>query len=293
MDILKLLREGRIRHLTQLDPEKEDKNTPQLLELVGKSGTDGIIIAGSTNVNSKNLLKLLYDCKSINLPKIVAPSSPEMVPPEVCKKILPCYTSEPLADYMLIYDVINAEDPYFITGKHKEWYKMFYNAGIEPPSRSCCEEMAYIPCSHYGTLLKVVRIEPDFRKNNVVGLMMVGARRHPIVYLETTGLDERLVGIKVSEYIREGRRFTSLSGFKDLIIISGGGIRSKEEAGERLEAGTNTINVGDPIYYEDQPYGHAIYLATIRGAKPEIREEYHEKLYKDIYRIDLPKLIAV
>jgi|GEM_PF-6959483 geranylgeranylglyceryl phosphate synthase family protein len=287
MDILRFLRKGRV-HLTQLDPEKEEKNTPQLLEMISNSGTDGIIIAGSTNVNSENLLKLLYDCKRIDLPKIVAPSSPEMVPPEVCKKILPCYTSEPLADYMLVYDVINAEDPAFITGKHKEWYKMFYNAGIEPPSRSCCEEMAYIPCSHSGTVIKVVPIDPDFRTDNIVGLMMVGARRHPIVYLETTGLDVKLTGIKVSEYVREGRKFTSLSGFKDLIIISGGGIRSEEEARERLEAGANAINVGDPLYFDDQPYGHAIYLSTIRGAKPEIRKEYHEKLYEEIYHMKLP-----
>jgi geranylgeranylglyceryl phosphate synthase family protein len=288
MDLIRLLRERKILHLTQVDPAKE--NTPELFEMISRAGTDGIIVAGSDNVNSENLLKTLYDLKDVKLPKIVAPSSPEMVPPEVCKKILPCYTSRPLADYMLVYDLINAKNPDFITGKHKEWYKMFYKAGISPPPRSCCEEMAYIPCTPKATVLEYAPANVSFLKEDVAAYMMVGARRHLVVYLETTGFDEKVAGVKVSELIREGRRFTSVSGFEDLVIISGGEIRSEKEAKERLEAGANAINVGNPLYYKDKAYGHAIYLSTIRGAKPEIKREYHEKLYKEIFSTKLPTL---
>jgi len=289
MNVLQFLRRERI-HLTQVDPANEPKNTPELFRMIEKSGTDAIVIAGSKNVTSENLLKTLYDCKDIKLPKIVAPSHPDMVPPEVCKKILPCYTPEPLADALLVYDVLNAEDSRFITGLHKQWYKMFYESSVPIPSKECMQEIGYIPLTHHATLLEVVRTKKEFGIPEVVSWAMVGAKRHPLLYIETTGYESSLTGIEASKYVEECRKFTSLNGYPDLIIISGGGIRSVEEADKRLNAGANAINVGDPLYYEDQPCGHAIYLSTVRGAKPWISLEYHKKLYREVCSKELVSL---
>ncbi|MEM7825505.1 MAG: geranylgeranylglyceryl/heptaprenylglyceryl phosphate synthase [Candidatus Aenigmatarchaeota archaeon] len=275
----------KVKHITQVDPEKEEKNTDKLLQLIGESGTDAVIYAGSSGVNPRNLLDVLNRSqKTIKQPKIVAPSHPSIVPPYIVEKIL--YSSPPLADYLLIYDVLNAQDFEFLVGRHKDWDKEFYLSNKLPPVRYAVE-IGYILITHDATVKKVVPIDEDFSVENILSYASVGARRHNLLYLETTGYDSTITGIEPSVYIRKIREWTTEIGFPDVYLISGGGIRSEEEARKRLKAGADAINVGNPLYSPDQTLGHRIYLSTIRGAKPKITLEEHNELYKRLYSVSL------
>ena len=281
MELVEKLKKLNIKHFTQIDPDKE--NTDELYELVGKSGTDAVIFAGSSGVTQANLFDTLKKSKKyIKQLRIVAPSDPDQLPPKLVDEIL--YSG--LADGLFIYDVINSKDSEFITGRHQRWQKQFYLEGKLPPSKHEMNEIAYIPVTHNSTVRKIVPIDDNFSIEDVVSWACVGRSRHSIVYLETTGYDINRTGIEPATYIRKIRSRLAEIGYPDTYIISGGEIRSEEEARKRLEAGADAINVGNPLYFDDQKRGWEIYLATIRGAKPDIDIKYHEKLLqKQLYSV--------
>jgi len=280
------LRELGVKHFTQIDPDKEEQNTDKLLKLVGESGTDAVIYAGSSGVDPRNLIDILKRSQGvIKQPKFVGPNRPDVVPPLVVEKIL--YSDPPLADYFLIYDVLNTQDVDLIVGRHKKWDEMFYLENKQPPIKYAIE-IGYIVVTHNSTIKKIVQPkEEEYKIPDIASYASVGARRHSILYLETTGYDPKLGGIEPSEYVSRIRKWTTEIGFPNLYIISGGGIRSEEEARKRLEAGADAINVGNPLYFPDQKLGHRIYLETIRGAKPEISLKEHKKLYKRLFSTSL------
>ena len=54
--ILENIKYGRIRHLTLLDPEKNGPdNVKGVIEFINDSGSDGIMVGGSTNTDQKSV----------------------------------------------------------------------------------------------------------------------------------------------------------------------------------------------------------------------------------------------
>jgi len=290
MDIVQKFRLRGVRHCTQIDPANEDKNTDSLFKLIGNSGTDAVIYAGSEGVSTKNLLTVLERSKKyISQIKVVAPSSPEVTDVRACKKIL--YSNPPLADAILPYVVLNSTDPKFVNALHKDWYSSWYSEDEEIPTGKI-REIPYIVISQKGTIRRKVPIDEDFSVKNIVGYATIGAMRSsvhgiPLLYIETTGYDKNDTGIEPTEYIRACRDWTDRIGFSNLYLISGGEVRDENEARRRIEAGADAINVGNPLYFNDQQFGHSVYLSTIRGVKPEITLDEHKKLYEKLYSVTL------
>ena len=81
--ILENIKYGRIRHLTLLDPEKNGPdNVKGVIEFINDSGSDGIMVGGSTNTDQKSVDELVVAIKrSTKKPVILFPSSPEALSP--------------------------------------------------------------------------------------------------------------------------------------------------------------------------------------------------------------------
>jgi len=277
-----------VKHLTQVDPANEERNDEKLVRLVAESGTDGIIFAGTDDVNAKNLEETLEKFNEVDLVKIVAPSSPEMVPVELCKKIL--FSSQPLADWICPYVPYNAKDAKYITQLQKAWFGEWLSKG-ESILLDRIRELPYLIVSHHGTVVKKVPVDEDFSVKNIASYAAVammrgslcayaGDRRMcspPWLYLETTGYDKSLTGVEPVEYVKACREVANKLGFR-VYMISGGEIRNAEEARKRIEEGADAVNVGNRLYEEDRAEGYKAYLSTIRGAKPYISLRQHEKL---------------
>ncbi len=77
--ILENIKYGRIRHLTLLDPEKNGpENTEKVIDFVNRSGSDAIMVGGSTGAGSKSVDDLVIAIKKFTKkPVILFPSSPE------------------------------------------------------------------------------------------------------------------------------------------------------------------------------------------------------------------------
>lgn len=271
MQLVEKLRQ--IHHITQPDPANE--NPDYLLELIGRSGTDCIIPVGSGGYDQKGLLEILKRLQ-IYAPqqkKFVAAYHPSLLSPEVTKEI---FLSPKPPDGILVYDVMNSPSAEFSVGYQKLWHRMYLEKNELPPSSVA--EMGYIVMTTTGTIKKIVPLDEDLSINNIVSYACVAARRHPIIYLETTGLEEK---IEPSEYLREIRRRTTEIGYPDVFIISGGRIRTEEGARKRIKSGADAINVGDPLYEGKE--GLEAWLSTIRGVKPEISREYHQKLIEELF----------
>lgn len=77
--ILENIKYGRIRHLTLLDPEKSGPDRIEgLIEFIERSGSDAIMVGGSTNTGSKLVDDVVVSIKRLTKkPVILFPSSPE------------------------------------------------------------------------------------------------------------------------------------------------------------------------------------------------------------------------
>lgn len=264
----------KIRHFTQIDPAKE--NSDILLQIIGESPTEGIIYAGSGGYDGRVLLDILKRSqKYIPQKKFPAPFTPAIFPPEVSDQVF--LSTPPLANGVLIYSVINSSNPEFIIGSHKDWYRKYFESKKLPPLYSL--EMGYLIVSTKGTIKKIVPLDEDLSIDNIVSYACAAAPRYPIIYLETTGLEGW--NITPSEYLREIRRRLTEIGYQDKFIISGGGIRSEEEAKLRLDSGADAINVGDPIYESKE--GLEDWLSTILGAIPETKVEQSKELIEELF----------
>jgi putative glycerol-1-phosphate prenyltransferase len=206
------------KHVFKLDPDRDISD--EALDQLCLSGTDGIMVGGSTGVTFDNTVDLLARIRQYELPCVLEVSNREAIVPGF--------------DLFLIPVVLNANDPKWIVGQHHEALKEY--GAILNWDEILAE--GYIILNAEATAAKLTSANTDLDTKDVVAYARMADKlfRMPIVYIEYSGQfgDMELVA-RTKNAVDHARLFY------------GGGIDSVDKAREAALA-ADTIVVGNIIY---------------------------------------------
>lgn len=208
------------RHVFKLDPDKEISD--EHLDRICTSGTDAIVVGGSTGVTFDNTIDLLARVRRYELPCVSEVSTIEAVVPGF--------------DLYLIPVVLNSRQGQWITGRHREALKQF---GKMLPWESLVPE-GYVVLNEDSTVARLTQADANLGRQDVIAYANLSEKlfRLPVCYLEYSGKFGDM------ELVREVR-----DTLEESQLFYGGGIDSAERARQALAA-ADTIVVGN-IIYED------------------------------------------
>jgi putative glycerol-1-phosphate prenyltransferase len=206
------------KHVFKLDPDRE--LSEEALERICLSGTDAIMVGGSTGVTFENTVDLLARIRRFEVPVVLEISEQEAIVPGF--------------DLFLIPIVLNSTDPKWIVGQHHQALKEY---GAILDWREILTE-GYIILNADSAVAQVTKAQTELESRDVEAYVRMADKlfRCPIVYLEYSGTfgDMKLVS-RAKSLLTEGRLFY------------GGGIDSVERAKEAAEA-AHTVIVGNTVY---------------------------------------------
>lgn len=215
------------RHITKLDPAR--KISDEDLKMVATSGTDALLIGGTSDVTQERVVDLLKRLRAYDMPKIQEPSDPGNV---VFEDI----------DYLFIPSIINSADPRWMVGLHAEWIRSWMSEYGSIPWEKIQGE-AYIVLNPGSAVGITTKARTDLSIDEAVAYAICADRymHFPIVYIEYSGMygDPRLV-----EAVRRN--------IDDAHLFYGGGIDSREKAQEMAKYAT--IVVGNIVYTDVEKY---------------------------------------
>lgn len=210
-------------HLTLIDPDEQTpEEAGELAELAASVGTEGVMIGGSTGSEGQLLDRTVIEIKDrADLPTILFPGSEG----GVSKK----------ADSIFFMSLLNSENPYYITRAQKKGAPFVKEFDLETIP------LAYLivepggAAGRVGEADLIERNDHETAKNYALAGQYLGMST---VYLEAGSGAKKPVPTKMVKKVRET---------VDSTIIVGGGIRTLEEAKERVEAGADIIVTGTII----------------------------------------------
>lgn len=225
------------KHVFKLDPERPIDD--ETLDLLCTSGTDAILVGGSSGVTFDNTVDLLSRIRRYEVSCALELSDP------AC--------GVPGFDGYFIPMVLNTKHTEWLIGHHIEALRDF---GHLIPWESVVGE-AYLILNGDSTVARVTGADASISNNEVVAYSQVADRlwNVPVLYVEYSGTfgDMALVQ-RVSQ------------GLKQAHLFYGGGIDSPERAAQAAEV-AHTIVVGN-IIYENLDAA----LATVSAVNPLIKE---------------------
>jgi putative glycerol-1-phosphate prenyltransferase len=206
------------KHIFKIDPEREIDDTS--LELLCMSGTDAIMVGGSTGTTFENVIDLLARIRRYEVACVLEVSHVEA--------IVPGY------DLYFIPLVLNAQDPEWLLKPHREALKQL--GGVMNWDEVMIE--GYIVLNRDSKVAEITQSETDLTESDVVAYARMVDRmlRFPICYIEYSGSFGNL------ELVQKTR-----SVLKEAQLLYGGGIDTREKALKAKEA-ADTIVVGNVIY---------------------------------------------
>jgi len=228
------------RHVFKLDPERELAD--EALERVCLSGTDAILVGGSSGVTYDNTVELLSRVRRYEVPCALELSDPASAVPGFDGYFVPMVLNTPHREWLI--------------GRQAE---ALADYGHLMPWESVAGE-AYLVLNGESTVARVTGAQTRLEPARVVAYAQLADRlwRVPVLYLEYSGTygDMALVR-KVRDELRQARLFY------------GGGIRTPEQA-RGAAAAAHTVVVGN-VVYDDLPAA----LATVSAVKNSEKEQDH------------------
>lgn len=212
-------------HFSLIDPDPEKVSIKQIEDMaknLKESGTDAILVGGSTNVTTK-ILDHAIDVikKHFDNPVILYPGSAEGVSEK--------------ADAILFLSLLNSKDPEWIVGHQKRGASSVKKFGIEPLP------MAYLivePGMKVGEVGKADLIKHDEIQKAVDFATTAQYFGMRFVYLEAGSGADRPVPAEMIEAVRKNT---------DITLIVGGGMRTPQAVENALRAGADIIVTGTII----------------------------------------------
>ncbi|WP_339167376.1 heptaprenylglyceryl phosphate synthase [Paenibacillus sp. FSL R5-0341] len=206
------------RHVFKLDPDREI--TDEELDLVCMSGTDAIIVGGSSGITYDNTVDLMSRVRRYELPCVLEVSDLEAVVPGF--------------DGYLIPMVLNATDSKWMIGHHQQAIERY---GYLIPWDLLIAE-GYIVLNANSTVARLTGADTELTTGAAVAYAQAAERllNLPIVYMEYSGTfgDLELVGETYRQLDRAH-------------LIYGGGIDDPEKAAQAAQV-ADTVVVGNIVY---------------------------------------------
>jgi putative glycerol-1-phosphate prenyltransferase len=206
------------RHLFKLDPDKTLSD--EALEALCLSGTDAVVVGGSSGVTYDNVIDLLARLRRYETPCAL--------------EVTDLQTIVPGFDLYLVPIVLNTTDPDYIIRRHQQAMKML---GSLTSQQEFIAE-AYIIANPDCTAARVASAQQPLTDADILAYGRVADQlmRIPIIYLEYSGAFGSMSLLhELKRVVRQAR------------IFYGGGIDHEERARLASEA-ADTIVVGNVIY---------------------------------------------
>jgi putative glycerol-1-phosphate prenyltransferase len=220
------------KHVFKLDPDRELSD--EQLDRLCLSGTDAVLVGGSSGVTFDNTVDLLARIRRYEVPCVLEISNLDAIVPGF--------------DLFFIPIVLNARDPQWIVGHH---HKALREYGAVLDWQQVMTE-GYIMMNGQSTAAQLTEADTELDTRDVEAYVRMADRLFhcPIVYIEYSGVfgDMSLVS-QVRALPQQARLFY------------GGGIDSPEKAREAAKA-ADTIVVGNAVY---EQFAQA--LATVQAVK--------------------------
>ncbi|WP_231187279.1 phosphoglycerol geranylgeranyltransferase [Haladaptatus sp. DYF46] len=220
-------------HVTKVDPDKTLHDGDSYAD-IAKTGTDALVIGGTTNVTEARVQPILNALSSTEIPIFVEPT------------YRPSSHTEALSGY-LVPIVLNAGDPLWITGAHHEWVR---SSDLEWDD---VHPEAYIVLNPASAVATYTQAGCNLDVDDVVAYAELAEQilGQDIVYLEYSGtLGYPAVVAAVHDALSSAQLFY------------GGGIHDYDSAYEMASV-ADTVIVGDILH----DAGIEAVKATVRGAK--------------------------
>jgi len=222
-------------HIVKIDPDKTLVEG-ETFEDVCETGTDAIEIGGTTGMTTDKMQRVIDACATHDVPLYLEPSAPEVA------------VNDEALDGYLIPTVLNAGDPFWTVGAHKEWARMEDDL---PWDRITTE--AYVVMNPDASVATYTEADCDLGPDDVAAYAEVAEEMfgQEIVYVEYSGT---LGDTEVVEAADEA--------LDDTTLFYGGGIHDYDSA-YRMGEHADVIVVGDLVHAE----GVDAVEETVRGAK--------------------------
>lgn len=206
------------RHVFKLDPDRELGETE--LEAVCRSGTDAILVGGSTGVTYANTVDLLSRVRRYNVPVALEVSELEAAVPGF--------------DLYMIPMVLNSPDTAWILGHHRRAIERF--GSLIPWDLLLTE--GYIVLNGDSSVARLTEADSSLSGDGAAAYAQIADKlmQLPVVYLEYSGMFGDMEKVRT---VRETVQYSQL--------FYGGGITSVAEA-EQAAALCDTVVVGNIIY---------------------------------------------
>ncbi|MFC5448721.1 heptaprenylglyceryl phosphate synthase [Paenibacillus aestuarii] len=206
------------KHVFKLDPDREISD--EALDRLCRSGTDGIMVGGSTGVTFDNTVDLLARIRQYEVPCVLEVSNQEAIVPGF--------------DLFLIPVVLNANDPQWVVGQHHEALKEY---GAIMNWDEIIPE-GYIILNGDAAAAKLTSARTDVDAKDVAAYARMADKlfKMPLVYVEYSGAFGDMELVRRTRGVLEHAR-----------LFYGGGIDTIEKAQQAAEA-ADTIVVGNIIY---------------------------------------------
>ena len=218
------------KHVFKLDPDRyiDDED----LEQICTSGTDAILIGGSSGITYDNTADLLRRVRRYAIACALEVSEMEAIVPGF--------------DLYLIPVVLNTADGDWITGMHHQALREY--GAILDESVIAAEGYVMMNGRSTAALVTGARIPRTAEDLTAYAVMAERLFHLPVFYIEYSGMYGDLTWVKAAR-----------QALKNTRLFYGGGIRTREQALAALDC-ADTIVVGNVIYEE-----LSLALATVPG----------------------------
>ena len=226
------LRLDQWKHAFKLDPDRELSD--EALEKICLSGTDAVIVGGSTGVTFDNTVDLLARIRRYEVPCVLEVSSREAIVPGF--------------DLFLIPIVLNAKNADWIVGQQHRAIKEYGSMLDWKHVRT----EGYIILNGNSAVAQVTEADVQLSLRDVEAYARMSEHlfRCPVVYLEYSGMFGDM------DWVRRIRGLLS-----ETRLFYGGGIDGPDKAREAAQA-AHTIVVGNAVYSDLEQA-----LATVRAVR--------------------------
>lgn len=211
-------------HLTLIDPDSQDPSEAAIMaEAAAQGGTDAIMVGGSVGAAGIRLYETVEQIKEkTDLPVILFPSSVA----GLCEN----------ADAVFFMSLLNSRTPAYIVENQALGAPIVLRYGLEPIP------MAYIIIEPGGTVgfvgdaRLIPRKKPELAVAYALAAKYMGMR---LVYLEAGSGADSPVPVPMVAAVKKA--------IGNILLIVGGGIRSKEAAVELVAAGADLLVTGTAV----------------------------------------------
>ncbi len=205
-----------------IDPDtRTPKELTEFVKEICSKNIDGILIGGSLIVDSSFNDSIIAVKKASNVPVIIFPGSLQQI--------------SPIADAILFLSVISGRNPQYLFGDHVIAAPNIKKYNIEPISTGyMLFQSGRTTTAEFITNTKPLPPhKPEIAMAHALAAQYLGMKT---VYLEAGSGADHSVPTKIVK---------AISSYIDIPIIVGGGIKTPDEAREKVEAGAKFIVTGN------------------------------------------------